>query len=348
MSDQREQKLPFASDYMQGAHPAVLEALQKSNMQPEPGYGEDHFCASARERIRKACACPDAGVFFFAGGTQANAVCISALLAPYQGVLSADTGHIAGHEAGAIEHGGHKVLTLPHADGKLTAEAVRRACEAYDQDANRDHIVMPGMVYISQPTENGTLYTKAELTALREVCNAYDLTLYADGARLAYALATPENDVTLADLAALCDIFYIGGTKCGALLGEAVVLPDPQRIPHFFSIMKQEGAVLAKGRLLGIQFDVLFANDLYATIGRPAIQAANRLRSALKEKGYVLPFETPTNQVFVELEDARLAEWEPYIAYGFWEKTDATHTVVRLATSWATTEDDVTELIRIL
>ena len=345
MSQTTNAKLPFASDYMQGAHPAILDALTKTNLQPEPGYGSDSFCARAREQIRKACACPGADIYFFSGGTQTNAVCISALLAPYQGVLSADTGHIAGHEAGAVECGGHKVLSLPHEDGKLTADAVRRACAAWNQDENRDHIVMPGMVYISHPTENGTLYTLDELRALRAVCDDYRIPLYLDGARLAYALATPSNDVTLPDLAVLCDAFYIGGTKCGALLGEALVLPDPSRLPHFFSIMKQRGAVLAKGRLLGIMFDTLFTDDLYQKIGRPAIAAADRIRRALKEKGYVLPYETPTNQIFVTLEDSRMKELSEYVSFGFWEKSDETHTVVRFATSWATTEEDVRALI---
>ena len=226
-------QLHFTSDYMEGAHPSILSALLESNLEKTEGYGFDPYCDSAKEKIRAACRCPDAAVYFLVGGTQTNATVIDALLRSYQGVLCAETGHISTHEAGAIEFGGHKVLTLPHQLGKISAEAIAHAIDVYNGDANREHTVMPGMVYLSQPTEYGTLYSLAELTAIHDVCRKHRLPLYIDGARLAYALASPDNDVTLPDLARLCDVFYVGGTKCGALLGEAVVIPDPERIPHF-------------------------------------------------------------------------------------------------------------------
>ena len=334
----------FLSDYSEGAHPAVLEALNRTNLDKTPGYGLDHYCDEARSLIRRACGHHEAEVHFLAGGTQTNALIIGTCLQPWQGVIAPESGHISGHEAGAIEHGGHKVITLPHTNGKLAAESVRRACAAYWSDENRDHIVMPGMVYVSQPTEYGTLYSRDELSALRDVCREYDLLLYADGARLAYALACPENDVTLKDLAELTDVFYIGGTKCGALLGEAVV-SRPGLLPHFFSVIKQHGALLAKGRVLGVQFGALFSNDLYLRIGKSALAHADRIRAALKERGYTLPCETPTNQIFLLLADSAAERLSRHVAFSIWEKLDDTHTVIRICTSWATTDDDVARLI---
>lgn len=237
-------------------------------------------------------------VEFLIGGTQTNAVMIDALLASYQGVIAADTGHISVHEAGAIEFGGHKILTVPAKEGKIAADQIVAYAADYHNDANHDHMVMPGMVYLSQPTEFGTLYSKAELQAIHDVCRQYDMKLYVDGARLSYALACPENDVNMADLAKLCDAFYIGGTKCGALIGEAVVIPDAKLIPHLFTIIKQHGALLAKGRLLGIQFDELFKDDLYVKIAKEAIDYANQIRQCLKENGYQLYYSSPTNQTF--------------------------------------------------
>ncbi len=347
------EKLYFASDYQEGAHPQILRRLSETNRTHRPGYGTDEVCASAREKIRDAADCPKAAVHFLAGGTQANRVVIDALLRPWQGVIAADSGHIALHEAGAIEAGGHKVLTLPNTDGKITDEQIRELLETFAADENRDHMVEPGMVYLSQPTEYGTLYSHLELAQIAELCDAWKIPLYVDGARLAYALACPENDVMLPDLAALCDVFYIGGTKCGALLGEAVVVPDPDRIPHFFTMIKQHGALLAKGWVAGMQFDELFTDlpgsmMLYLENAKTAIAAADRIRGALSEYGYVTLFGSPTNQIFVHMEDAQLARLAEQVEYSFWEKTDADHTIIRLATSWATTDADVDALCALL
>ena len=273
-----EHRLSFSCDYLEGAHPAILQRLCETNFAQTAGYGTDEYCESAREKIRAACGAPNAEIHFLVGGTQTNATVIDALLRSYEGVIAADTGHISVHEAGAIEFGGHKVLTLPQENGKITASQIRALLDQYEDDANRDHTVMPGMVYLSQPTEYGTLYSKKELAAISALCREKRLPLYIDGARLAYALACPENDVTLRDLAALCDIFYIGGTKCGALLGEAVVIPQPGLIPHFFTIIKQHGALLAKGRLLGIQFDTLFTDGLY----EPTLSGARWRKTAIR------------------------------------------------------------------
>lgn len=342
------EKLSFACDYAKGAHPAILQRMMETNMTRTAGYGLDEISESARNRIRKTCGCEHAAVEFLVGGTQTNAVMIDALLRSYQGVIAAQTGHISVHEAGAIESDGHKVLTIPHRYGKISASDVEKHLEDYYNDANHDHMVMPGMVYLSHPTEYGTLYSKAELQSFRRVCDTYGIYLYVDGARLAYALSCPENDVTLEDLAALCDAFYIGGTKCGALFGEAVVVPEPKRIPHLFTIIKQHGALLAKGRLLGIQFDELFRDDLYMKIGEPAIKAAADIRAALREKGYRLYFESPTNQIFVVIENQTMKELSEKVEYGFWEKYDDDHTVIRFATDWGTTEAETAALIHTL
>ena len=340
--------LRFDCDYLEGAHPAILQRLAETNLRKSPGYGEDEFSASAREKIRAACEAPEAGVWFLAGGTQANATVIDALLRRWQGVLAAETGHIASHEAGAVEAWGHKVLTLPQKDGKLAAVTVKAALDAFAGDENNAHMVEPGMVYISQPTESGTLYSLAELTALSGVCRTAGIPLYCDGARLAYALACPENDVGLPDLARLCDAFYIGGTKCGALFGEAVVFPRPEIAPRFFTLVKQHGALLAKGRIAGLQFDTLFTGGLYEEGGRTAIRAAARLRAALREKGYTLVMENPTNQIFVLLDEAQYARLSARASLSFWERPDPGHVIVRIATSWATEREDVEGLIALL
>ena len=338
----------FACDYMEGAHPAIMQRLMETNLVKTSGYGLDEYCESAKEKIRSACGAPDAEVHFLVGGTQTNAAVIDALLKSYQGVIAAKTGHISTHEAGAIEFGGHKVMTLPHHNGKIDAAHIKAMLDGYDNDANHDHMVMPGMVYISHPTEYGTLYSRAELEKISSVCREHHIPLYLDGARLAYALACPENNVTLKDLAALCDAFYIGGTKCGALFGEAVVIPRPGLIPHFFTIIKQHGALLAKGRLLGIQFDTLFTDGLYDHIGDIAIKAADRIRRALAENGYELCFDSPTNQVFCIVEDSVMEKLAHYVEFSFWEKYDDTHTVIRFATSWATDMEDVDRLCMLL
>ncbi|MDO5296146.1 MAG: aminotransferase class I/II-fold pyridoxal phosphate-dependent enzyme [bacterium] len=341
-------KLSFASDYLEGAHPRILQRLAETNMLKTAGYGLDEFSEAARQKIRAACQTPEADVFFFMGGTQTNAVMIGALLKPYQGVIAADSGHISLHEAGAIEAGGHKVLELPHRFGKINAETLSAYIQSYWQDENREHMVMPGLVYISQPTEYGTLYSLEELTKISEVCAAHHIALYLDGARLAYALASPANNVSLIDIARLCTTFYIGGTKCGTLFGEAAVIPQHNYIPHLFTIIKQRGALLAKGRIAGLQFDTLFSDNLYFEIGRSAIEATEIISARLQACGYKLAYPSPTNQLFIELEDARLKELSAQVEMSFWEKPDTSHTVVRLATSWATSADDVAALLKIM
>ena len=341
-------KLSFASDYMEGAHPAILKRLTETNLLQSAGYGCDEFSETAREKVRAACCAPEADVFFLVGGTQANAVVIDALLKSYQGVLAAETAHIHAHEAGAIELGGHRVMTLPHTNGKISANTVLAALRAYEEDETREHTVMPGMVYLSQPTETGMLYSLAELTAISDICRAHGIPLYIDGARLAYALACPENDVTLSDLTSLCDVFYIGGTKCGALFGEAVVIPQHGFIPHFFSIVKQHGALLAKGRIAALQFDALFTDGLYAVIGRTAIEAADRIRKALREAGYQEAYPSPTNQIFVLLDKKKARRIADRVELSFSENVGETHCVIRFVTSWATTEENVDRLIKVL
>ena len=342
------QRMSFTSDYMEGAHPAILRRLCETNLDKRAGYGLDACSDAAREKIRAACHAPEAEIHFLAGGTQTNATVIDALLRPWQGVVAADSGHIATHEAGAIEWGGHKVLTLESRQGKITATQVAACHAAWRLDANREHMVMPGMVYLSQPTECGTLYSLRELEDLSRVCRDAGMLLYLDGARLAYALACPENDAALCDIARLCDAFYIGGTKCGALFGEAVVFPKPGIAPHFFTVVKQHGALLAKGFVTGSQFDVLFTDGLYSEIGRAAIDAAIRIRAALSEKGYRLAFKAPTNQIFLLLENARAEALSQKVDLGFFERPDADHVVMRIATSWATTPEDVEALIELL
>ena len=345
ISEEPKGRLMFASDYQEGAHPAVLRRLTETNGLKTDGYGTDPFCEGAREKIRAACGCPGAAVHFFVGGTQANATVIDGLLASYQGVIAAASGHISTHEAGAVEFGGHKVLTLPPEDGKITAAGIDGLYQSWLADESRDHMVMPGMVYISQPTESGTLYSLGELTEISRVCRADGLPLYVDGARLAHALACPSNDVTLGDLARLTDAFCIGGTKCGALFGEAVVAPDPALLPHFFTVIKQHGALLAKGRLLGVQFDALFSDGLYLSVGRPAAEAAETIRRGLSAAGFRFAFDSPTNQVFPVVEDGMLARLSETVGFTVWSPFDEGHTVIRLATSWATAPEEVTELL---
>lgn len=282
------------------------------------------------------------------GGTQVNSTVIGSVLKSYEGVVAAETGHISVHEAGAVEATGHKVLTIPGVQGKLLPEALKTYMGNYYSDENHEHMVWPGMVYISHPTEYGTLYTKEELEGLHEVCRAYRMPLYLDGARLGYGLMAEGTDVTLKDIAAACDAFYIGGTKVGALFGEAVVLPKSGMIPHFFTSIKQHGALLAKGRILGIQFDTLFTDNLYFEISRHAIDMAMKLKKGLMERGYTFYLDTPTNQQFVILDDRQLAALDGRVSYSFWERLEDGRTVVRFASSWATLEEDVDELLEIL
>lgn len=335
----------FKSDYMEGAHPLILERLCQTNMEKTSGYGTDEYCASARRKIAEACGCPQAEVHFMVGGTQTNSTVITALLRPYEGVISAETGHINQHEAGAVEAGGHKVLALPHHEGKLDAEEVDRYVTAFYQDPSWEHMVVPGMVYISHPTEYGTLYTLDELKALSAVCRKHKIPLFLDGARLGYGLAARDTDVTLKDIASLCDIFYIGGTKVGALFGEAVVIPQPGLIRQFDTIIKQRGVLLAKGRLLGLQFDTLFTDGLYLKIARHAIDMADRIVEGLKANGYTFYIRPQSNQLFVQLENSLYEKLAQRIGFEVWEKRADGTTVVRIATSWATREEDVAELL---
>ncbi|MBO7703294.1 MAG: low specificity L-threonine aldolase [Solobacterium sp.] len=341
-------KLFFASDYQEGMTPEILDQLIATNLTPVTGYGTDAYCESARKKIREACGSEEADVYFISGGTQTNAVVIGAVLRGYEGVIAADTGHISLHEAGAIEYTGHKVLTVPGEKGLLKADALQEYLEGFYNDANHDHMVQPGMVYISQPTEYGTLYSRSDLLALREVCDTYGLPLYLDGARMAYALACSENDVSLEDLAKLTDLFYIGGTKCGAIIGEALVVVNRGLVPHLFTTIKQRGALLAKGRLPGISFDTLFTDGLYTRLGTHALEMAEQIRQALRENGWQFFFETATNQIFVVVNQETLAKLDETVVYSFWEPYDETHTVIRFATSWATPQQDVDQLIGLI
>lgn len=340
--------ITFESDYTEGAHPAVLAHLLETNLTQLPGYGSDEITARAKEKIRAACHAPESDVYFLVGGTQTNQVVISSLLTSCEGAIAADTGHIGLHEAGAIEVTGHKVLPLPAQEGKLDAKTVRAYLERFYADGNHEHMVFPGLVYISHPTEYGTLYTKAELTALHDVCQAFDIPLYLDGARLGYGLCSPGTDVTLPDLAALCDVFYIGGTKVGALCGEAVVFAKGKMPAHFLTLVKQRGALLAKGRLLGVQFDALFTDDLYFRISRHAIDMAMKIKALFREKGYPFFLDSPTNQQFIILENKQMEALEKVVGFSYWEPYDETHTVVRFASSWATTEEELSYLASVL
>lgn len=335
----------FYSDYLEGAHPRILEALVSTNMAQTPGYGEDDYCRRAAQLIREACGLPDADVHFLVGGTQANATVISSVLKPYQGVLCSDRGHIGVHETGAIEHGGHKVLPLVSRDAKLTAQAIREAFEEHWADGSHEHTVQPGMVYISFPTELGTIYTKAELEDIAAVCREKGLPLFIDGARLGYGLTCDECDITLKELASLSDIFYIGGTKQGALFGEAVVISNDCLKKDFRYNIKQNGGMLAKGRLLGIQFGVLFEDGLYFDIARRANVLAGRIRDAATSRGLQLFGNSPTNQVFFVIPDKKLDEFGEKIGFEYWQRFDRDSSVIRVCTSWATTDEAVDLLV---
>ncbi len=335
----------FDCDYLEGAHPAILQKLLETNMDQTLGYGEDPYCAAAAEKIRRACGTPNAAVHFLVGGTQTNTTVIYSLLRPHEGVLAVTTGHINCHEVNAIEGTGHKVLAIPGENGKLTARSIAEAYEAWKSDASWEHIVKPGMVYISQSTETGTLYSLAELEAIRAVCDRYRLPLFLDGARLGYALAAPECDLTLRDIARLCDVFYIGGTKQGALFGEAVVIPDPGLIQGFRSLIKQRGGLLAKGRLLGIQFDVLFTDELYFELSAHAIRLARKLRQGFADKGYSFMCDSATNQQFPILSLEQIERLKQDFSFDDYGPADENHRNVRFCTSWATTEDNVDRLL---
>ena len=332
-------------DYTEGAHPRILERIISENLVQNPGYGEDEHSYRAAELIRTASGRPEAQVRFLVGGTQTNAAVISACLRPHEGVVSAEAGHIAVHETGAVESYGHKVLALPTMDGKLTASQIEALCAAHDADPTKAHQVKPGMVYLSYPTENGLLYTKSELTAISAVCRRRGIPLYVDGARLGYGLMSPKSDLTFPEFAALCDVFSVGGTKVGALFGEAVVNCGAFPQEEFQYLIKQHGALLAKGWLLGIQFETLFEDGLYWEMGGRAVTLAFRIRDALEELGVPMPFDSPTNQQFALLSDSALRELARDFAFCPWGPREDGRTPVRICTSWATRDEDVDALI---
>ncbi len=339
--------LSFESDYIQGAHPEILNNLIKTNMEALTGYGLDKYCDSAKAKIKKLCG-ENCEVFLLNGGTQTNQIVLDTILEPFQGVICANSGHINTHEAGAIEFTGHKVLTLPNNLGKIEPEKLNGYLDNLFSDENYEHCVIPGAVYISHPTEYGTLYSKSELMQISEICKQYSLKLYLDGARLGYALMSTSSDVTLKDIVEYCDAFYIGGTKVGALCGEAVVFTRGNTPSHFFTRIKQHGALLAKGRLLGVQFDTLFTDDLYFKISKNAIDMADRMRKAFLRKGYEFYIETVTNQIFVTLTCEEYEKLKRVVSVGFWERLPDNRVVVRFASSWATTDADVDALIKVL
>lgn len=336
--------ISFESDYITGAHPEVLRKLAETNLEPLSGYGTDPYSESAKEKIRAAIGIPDAEITFLAGGTQANAVVISTMLADYEGVIAARTGHISTHEAGAIEYTGHEVLELPASEGKIVPDLLKKALTDFYGDDNHEHMTFPGMVYLSHPTEYGTLYSKKELSAISEICREAQIPLFLDGARLAYGLMSPETDLTLSDIARLCDVFYIGGTKAGALCGEAVVFTRQNMPKHFTASVKRRGALMAKGRLLGLQFDALFSDDLYFRIGRHAIEKAAQMKGIFTAHGIRFYIQSPTNQQFVILENRQMKTLRESVSFSFWEKADDDHTVVRFATGWSTTDEDLRAL----
>ena len=336
--------ISFESDYNNGCHEAILKRLLETNNEPATGYGLDSYSLAAKEKIRQACSCPEADVFFLVGGTQTNATVIDAMLRGYQGVLAVETGHINVHESGAIEWGGHKVLTLPSHDGRMDPLELAQWLHDFYADPTYDHMVFPGMVYITFATEMGTIYTLEQLQAIREICNRYELPLFVDGARLGYGLMADGCDVTLQQLAGLCDVFYIGGTKCGAYCGEAVVFPRHNAPAHFFTIVKQHGALLAKGRLVGVQFEALMQDGLYFKLAGHAVAQAMRLRDAFVAKGYTMYSDSPSNQQFVLLDQAVIEVLEKNFVFEQWfpvgDKMNC-----RFVTSWATTVEDVDALI---
>lgn len=335
----------FNCDYSEGAHPRILEKLAQTNLEQAPGYGQDTYCRQAADLIKSLCQTPQAEVYFLAGGTQTNLTVIAACLRPYQTVISADSGHINVHETGAIEATGHRILTVPEQNGKLTAEQIARCCKEHWLDDNPEFAPQPKLVYISFPTEYGTLYSKEELSAIRRVCDENNLFLFADGARLGYGLEAPGNDVTLADLAACCDVFYIGGTKIGALLGEAVVIVNPKLQKDFRYFMKQKGAMLAKGRILGIQFLALFEDGLYFKLSKHADEMAQIIRQACAECGFEFLYDSPTNQQFPIMPDDLIKQLEELYAFSHTKRLDHRRSAIRICTSWATRREDVEQLV---
>jgi threonine aldolase len=337
----------FECDYTEGAHPKILAALLETNLVQASGYGFDPYTAQAAEKIQCACGSPDAAVTFLVGGTQTNMIVLDLLLEAYEGVIAPKTGHINVHEAGAIEFTGHKVLALKEQDGVLDVDALEAYLQTFYADATHEHMVRPGAVYLTHPTEYGTLYTRSQIERVRALCDRYEMKLYVDGARLGYALGCPENDLTLPDLAKFCDAFSIGGTKLGALCGEAVVFPKgaPKML---LTQVKRHGGLLAKGRLLGVQFDALFTDGLYTAIGREAIRHARRIREILLEKGYPLAWESPTNQQFILLSDAEAERLSKLVGFDLWGRADERHWIARFTASWSTIDAAVDELEKTL
>lgn len=338
----------FESDYIEGALPEILDALVKTNMEQLSGYGADEYTQSAKEKIKKACNCPKAQVAFITGGTQTNQLVISTMLKQYEGVVAPQTGHVSSHEAGAIEYTGSKVITIPGHNGKMDAVELKQYLSDFYSDGNHEHMVFPGMVYISFPTEYGTIYSKKELSDIYKVTQEYKLPLFVDGARLGYGLASKQCDMTLPEFASLCDIFYIGGTKGGALCGEAIVYTKGNMPEHFENLTKKHGALLAKGRLNGIQFDTLFTDNLYFKAAEHAIEMAELVKNAFKSKGYKFLLDSPTNQQFIILENSKMQELSKKVKFCFWEKVDENHTAVRFATSWATKKENVELLQKLI
>lgn len=340
--------ISFENDYAEGCHPKLLEALARTNLEQLPGYGEDRYTRSAAEKILEAAKAPDGEVFLINGGTMANQLVIDTMLHPTEGAIAAVTGHINVHEAGAVEFTGHKVIPLPGHEGKLDAEEVRRYLEGFYADGSHTHMVFPGLVYISHPTELGTLYTKRELEALHEMCQSFDIPLFLDGARLGYGLMAPGTDIALPDVAALTDVFYIGGTKVGALSGEAVVFPHGNTPRRFVTSIKQHGDMAAKGRLLGVQFDTLFTGGLYFKAAAHGMAMAEKLKEVFRSRGYRFLVDSPTNQQFVILANGKLEELAKQVRFSVWERYDEGHTVARFATSWATPQENIDMLASIL
>lgn len=340
--------LSFESDYILGAHEKVLEALIKTNSEMLPGYGNDPHTENAKRLIKEACCAPDADVFFLMGGTQANKTVIATMLKPFEGVIAPTTGHVSLHEVGAIEYTGHKIIEIKENNGKLTAESVKAYLENFYGDENNSMMVVPGMIYVSHPTEYGTLYTKSELTSLRELADEYGMKLFLDGARLGYGLMSRDTDLSLSDIAELCHVFYIGGTKVGALCGEAVVFKKGFTPERFNSLTKQHGAMTAKGRLLGVQFEALFTDGLYFSISKNAIDRAEELRELFKSRGYEFFIDSPTNQQFIILSDEQMRVISERCHFCFWERVDSQRCAVRFATSFATTKEDIEALAEII
>lgn len=335
----------FNNDYTQGCHPLILEKLTETNIEQTPGYGQDHYCKRAAELIREKCQAKDAKIHFLTGGTQTNVTVIAAALKAHQGVITAETGHIHVHETGAVEACGHKILALPHCNGKLRAEQIAACVDGHFSDSAFEHAVQPKMVYISNPTELGTIYQKSELEEISKVCRQRGLYLFLDGARLGYGLMSRENDLDLPAIAQCCDVFSIGGTKVGALFGEAVVITNRELKQDFRYMMKQKGGMLAKGRLLGIQFEVLFEQDLYFQIASHGAKMADKLKKGLKNMGVTFYIDSPTNQQFLILSNEVCKGLEPKYGFNIEEKIDETHSVVRFCTCWATKEQEVEQLL---